>query len=212
MSSDTPAPAVPLADRTFRRVLLFFTLILVVIIGVAVASLRNLSRAIATSDWVNHTHALVNELDAVQPTLAAAEGELTRYLLTADQRDHAAYQDKFADLGEHLEVINALIAGSPAEKEQFAPIASLLTHRAELATQSVRLKKAGDDVALQKLQADDADGSDHRDLARRIEKLRSQQVDLLTERDRASFLQAEVTRWSVLAGVGLDFLLLCGAA
>jgi PAS domain S-box-containing protein len=212
MSSDPDAPAVTYTDRTFRRVLLFFILILVVIIGVAVASLRNLSRSIATNDWVNHTHALVNELDALQPTLAAAEGELTRYLLTADQHDHTAYQDRFADLGEHLEVINALIAGSPEEKELFAPIASLLTRRAELATQAVRLKKAGDDAALQKLQADDADGGDHRDLARRIEKLREKQIGLLTDRDRASFLQAEVTRWTVLAGVGLDFLLLCGAA
>ena len=35
---------------------------------------------------------------------------------------------------------------------------------------------------------------------------------MLSERDRASFVQAEVARWSVLAGVVLDFLLLCGAA
>ena len=212
MSSDTQPPVAPYADRTFRRVLFFFTLILVVLIGVVVASLQNLNRSIATSDWVNHTHALINELDALQPTLAAAEGELTRYLLTSDQRDHAAYQDKFADLGEHLEIITALIAGAPDEKELFAPIAALLTKRAELANQLVRANKAGDAAALQKLQADDAEGSDHRDLARRIEKFREKQINLLTERDRASFLQAEVTRWSVLAGVVLDFLLLCGAA
>jgi PAS domain S-box-containing protein len=155
---------------------------------------------------------LISELDALQPTLSAAEGELTRYLLTADQRDHAAYQDRFADLGEHVEVINALVAGSPDEKEQFATISALLAQRAMIATQSVRLKKAGDAEGLRKLQADDAESGDHRDLARRIEKLREKQTGLLTERDRASFVQAQVTRWSVLAGVILDFLLLCGAA
>ena len=211
MSSDTQPP-LPYTDRTFRRVLLFFTLILAVLIGVVVASLQNLNRSIATSDWVNHTHALLSELDALQPTLAAAEGQLTRYLLTADQRDHTAYQDKFAYLGEHVEVINALVAGSADEKEQFSAIAALLAQRAMIATQSARLKKAGDAAGLAKLQADDAESADRRDLARRIEKLREKQTDLLTERDRASFVQAQVTRWSVLAGVVLDALLLCGAA
>lgn len=211
MSSDTQPP-VPYTDRTFRRVLFFFTLILVVLIGVVIASLQNLNRSIATSDWVNHTHALLSELDALQPTLTAAEGELTRYLLTADPRDHSAYQDRFADLGEHVEVINALVAESPDEKEQFATISALLARRAMVATQAARLKKAGDTEGLRKLQADDAETGDHRDLARRIEKLREKQTGLLTERDRASFVQAQVTRWSVLAGVGLDFLLLCGAA
>lgn len=212
MSSDTQPPLVPLNDRTFRRVLFFFSLILVVLIGVVVASLRNLNRSIATSDWVNHTHALISELDGLQPTLSGAEGELGRYLLTGDPRDHAAYQEKFADLGESLEVVNALIAGNAEEKEMFAPIESLLAKRASLATQEVRLKKAGDTDALAKLQAEDAESSDHRDLARRLEKFHTRQTDLLTERDRASFVQSQVTRWTVLAGVGLDFLLLCGAA
>ena len=67
-----PHPPASLADRAFRRVLFCFTLILVVLVGVLVASLHNLNRSIATSDWVNHTHALVNELDALQPMLASA--------------------------------------------------------------------------------------------------------------------------------------------
>lgn len=211
MSSDQDQPA-QLDDRTFRRVLAFFALILVVLVGVVVASLRNLSQSIATSDWVNHTHALISELDALQPRLAAAEGELSRYVVTSDPRDHAAAQDKFADLGEGLDVINALIAGSPAEREAFAPIAALLARRAESASQIIRLKKAGDQEELKKVLADDSAEVENRDLARRIEKFRERQSELLSERDRASFLQAQMTRWTVLSGVALDFLLLCGAA
>jgi PAS domain S-box-containing protein len=211
MSSDTPTP-VPLTDRTFRKVLLFFTLILAVIVGIAVITLRNLSRSVATSDWVNHTHALISEVDALRPTLAAAEGELSRYLLTSDPRDQAAYQEKFADLGENVAVINALIANSAAEKELFAPIAALLARRADLANEAIRYKKAGDAGGLAKLQAADAEGKDPAELARLVEKLRGQQTDLLSERDRTSFVQAQMTRWTVLAGVGFNFLLLCGAA
>ncbi len=211
MSTEPPPPPVA-ADPTMRRVLACFGLILAVLVLVVVVSLNNLSRSVATSDWVNHTHALITELDALQPTLNAAEGELSRYLLTADQRDHGSYQNKFAELGEHVDVAIALVAGSPTEKQQFQQIALLLAKRADVASQIVRLKKGGDAAALQRLLAQDAESHDHRELAHLIEKLRETQTDLLSARDRALFLQAQTTRWTVLTGLALDFLLLCGAA
>jgi PAS domain S-box-containing protein len=211
MSTD-PGPPAFWGDSTLRRVLIFFALILVVLVSVVVATLHNLNRSIATSDWVNHTHALITELDALQPTLVAAEGELSKYLLTSDPRDHEAYQDKFSELGERVDVTTALTADSPSEREQFAPIAAILAQRAERASRISRLKRAGDAAALQQLLAEDAERSDLRDLARRLEKFRNNQTDLLTARDRASFQQAQTTRWTVLSGVVLDFLLLCGAA
>ena len=195
-----------------RRVLIFFALILAVLVFVVVASLHNLNRSVATNDWVNHTHALITELDALQPTLAAAEGSLSKYLLTSDPRDHEAYQDKFSELGERVDVTTALAADSPQDREQFVPIAALLAGRAELAGSIARLKKAGDPAALQQLLADDAERNDLRELARRIEKFRENQTTLLSARDRTSYLQAQTTRWTVLSGVLLDFLLLCGAA
>ncbi len=211
MSSD-PAPLTESDHRNFRRVLAFFILILVVLVGVVVASLRNLNRSIATADWVNHTHALITELDSLQPLLAAAEGDLSRYLLTSDQRDHVDYQDKFAQLGESINVVNALIAGSPDEQALFAPIAAILTRRAELANRIVQLKKTGDTDTLKKLLSDDAESNERRELARAVEKFREKQAELLSDRDRLSYIQAETTRWTVLSGVVLDFLLLCGAA
>ena len=114
-----------------RRVLACFGLILAVLVLVVGVSLNNLNRTVTSSDWVNHTHALITELDTLQPTLAAAEGGLSRFLVTADQRDHSAYQDKFAELGEHTDVAIALTAGSPAEQQQFQQIALLLAKRAE---------------------------------------------------------------------------------
>lgn len=211
MSTD-PSPPSFLADRTLRRVLAFFAVIAAVLVAVVAASLHNLNRSIATSDWVNHTHALLTELDALQPTLVAAEGELSRYLLTGDSRDHAAYQDKFAELGERVDVAAALAAGSPEEAQEFASIAELLAHRATRASRISNLKKAGDDAALKELLADDPSHTDHRELTRLLEKFREHQTGLLSARDRASFQQTQTTRWTVLGGLGLDLLLLLGAA
>lgn len=211
MSTETPPPPVA-ADPTMRRVLVCFGLILAVLVLVVAVSLNNLSRSVATSDWVNHTHALITELDALQPTLNAAEGELSRYLLTANQRDHSAYQNKFAELGEHVDVASALVAGSPGEQHQFQQIALLLAKRAEVASHIAQLKKGGDAATLQRFLGEDAESHDHRELTHLIEKFRETQTDLLSARDRALFQQAQTTRWTVLTGLALDFLLLCGAA
>lgn len=210
MSTDPSLPA--LADaRTLRRILACFALIAAVLVAVVVASLRNLQRSIATSDWVNHTHALISEIDALQPTLIAAEGELSRYLVSGDPRDHTAYQDKFAELGERVDVASALVTSSAAESMQFTAIASLLSQRAARASALSKLKKAGDADALAQALAADAENRDHRELNRLIEKFREYQAGLLAERDRASFLQAQTTRWTVLGGLALDLLLLAGA-
>lgn len=212
MSTD-PTPDADQPDRrTLRRVLACFAVIAAVLVLVVIASLRNLNRSIATSDWVNHTHALITELDALQPTLASAEGELSRYLLTGDARDHAAYQDKFAELGERVDVATALVSGSPEEARQFAAITEVLTRRAGRASQISRLRQAGDAAALQEFLREDATNGDLRELARLIERLREHQAGLLVERDRASFLQAHTMRWTVIGGLILDLLLLLGAA
>lgn len=211
MSTESVSSPVSAADPTLRRVLIFFALILAVLVFVVVASLHNLNRSVATSDWVNHTQALITELDVLQPTLLAAEGELSKYLLTSDPRDHAAYQGKFSELGERIDVATALTADSPPEREQLAPIAALLARRAELASRISQLKKSGDTAALQKLLAEDAEHNDHHALERLIEKFRETQTGLLSARDRASFLQAQTTRWTVLCGALLDLLLLGGA-
>lgn len=211
MSSET-FPPTPADDRAFRRVLVFFTLILVVLLGVAIASVSNLNRAIATSDWVNHTHALITELDSLQPTLAAAEGELSRFALTGEASAGESSQERFAQLSESTEVINALVASSSEEKQLFAPATAILTRRAEVATRVIQLKKSGETAAVQKILSSDTSLDDRRALAAAVGKLRDRESTLLSERDRASFRQAQTTRWTVIGGVVLEVLLLCGAA
>lgn len=212
MSTEAAAvPAAPL-DRTFRRVLIFFALVMAVLASVAVVTLVNLSRTTATSDWVNHTHALLTEVDTLQPNLAAAEGLLGKYLATGETSDQAACQEKFAELGESVEVVRALVAGSPTDRDLFAPIQAQLEHRATQAAELIRLRKGGDQAALRRAIAADTETAERGDLARGIESFRARHTDLLSERDRSAFVQAHSTRWMVVTGLAFNFLLLVGAA
>ena len=230
MSTDSPSPPPPPAvpavlsatgtgrpppasvDPTFRRVLVFFLLIIAVLVAVVVVSIRNLNRSIATSDWVNHTHAVIAEANAIVAGLDTAEGSLRTFLLTGDNRDHAAYRDAYSALAEHVDVARALTRQEPSTAEQFARIESLLQDRADFARSLVRAKQSGSAEALQKLLATDADRTGVSDIRRLMQRLTLDQTNLLTTRDRAAFQQAETTRWTVITGLILDLMLLAGAA
>lgn len=197
---------------TYRRFLAFLLLILAVLVFVAVESLRNLNRAIATSDWVNHTHAVISEADAIVSSLQEAEGALRTYLLTGDRRDRDSCQGAFSDLAGHVEVARALTKSAPAQYQQVTQIESLLEQRAGLARELLQARQAGATEKLQQLLAGDAGGSAVHEIRRCVQSFKDGQNELLAARDTASYLQAQTTRWTVLTGVALDFLLLCGAA
>jgi PAS domain S-box-containing protein len=89
---------------------------------------------------------------------------------------------------------------------------TLLTQRMEFARAVVTAREASQDAEIRRLLAADAGNEGSREIARTIEKLKDAQKALLTERDKTAFLQAQTTRWTVLGGVAINFLLLAGAA
>jgi PAS domain S-box-containing protein len=198
-------------DTTVRRILVFFALILGVFVVVAVVSVRNINRAVAGSDWVNHTHAVILENEALRSDLYLSEGSAHTFVVTGDAADRRAAVEALSDVSEHLDIMSALTRNEPAQKDQVAHILSLVDSRDEFIRSLLAAKRAGNMDAVHTLLADDAGQPALKDIERSIERLKQDELGLLTERDTVSFVQAQVTRWTVWTGVILDFLLLAGA-
>lgn len=211
MSIDDPE-TVGAGGGTFRRLLVLVALILAVLAFVVVASLRNLNRSIAASDWVNHTHAIISEADAIEASLQAAEGALRTYLLSGDPRDREACQEAFSDLAGHVDVAKALTKGAPEEAQEVLQFETLLERRAGFDRELLRARAGGPGKTVAQLLADDAGGAAGHEIGRRIQALKDEENALLAARDTASYLQAQTNRWTVLTGTALDVLLLGGAA
>jgi CHASE3 domain sensor protein len=96
-------------DKAFRRILVFFLLISVILVGVAVNAVRNISRSAVTSDWVNHTHEVILETQAVRSALHLGNAALRTYLLTGGPREQADAREAFGEMLEHLEILRALL-------------------------------------------------------------------------------------------------------
>jgi CHASE3 domain sensor protein len=199
-------------DKTIRRILAFFLLISAVLIAVAVQAVRNVNRSVATSDWVNHTHAVILEAEALRAALYVGDGAWHTYVLTSDARDLAACREALSNVTDHLEITEALTRHEPAQHEQIIQLESQANQRADFIQGIVAARQTGRMETVRAMMSADAGGTALRDIERKIEKLKNEELALLTERDNASYLQAQTTRWTVWTGVVLDVLLLGGVA
>lgn len=199
-------------DPTFRRLLACLVVVAVVLLGVVARALRNESRSVATAAWVNHTHALRAEAAGILASLHEAEAALRTYLVTSEARAQADYRAAFSDLAEHVDVARALTRLEPADSAKISRLEELLARRADLARELIRLRQDGPASDLRALLAADAGSEAVHEIGRLVERFRQEQAGRLAERDRASYLQAQTTRWTVLTALVLDLLLLAGAA
>ncbi|MBP6508874.1 MAG: CHASE3 domain-containing protein, partial [Opitutaceae bacterium] len=199
-------------DKTIRRVLAFFLLISVVLVAVAVNAVRNIDRAVDTSDWVTHTHAVILEVDGILTSLQAGDGALRTYVMSGDARDLAASRDALGQLEEHLEVAKALTRAEPAQNEQVLNLETLANARLEFSRRVLNARRLGETDNASALLAADDGFSAMGEIRRGVAKLKSEEMTLLADRDKEAYLQAQATRWTVWSGVGINFLLLAGAA
>lgn len=199
-------------DKTIQRILVFFAVISAVLIVIAIAAVRNISRSAASSDWVNHTHAVILESEALRSALQAADAAARTYAVTGDARDRAAGLTAVADAAEHLEVAKALTRAEPEQNQQFVRLEALAKQHGEFVRKLLAARQADNAEGVRALLAADAGGDALRGLQRGADKLKADEMALLADRDRAAFLQAQMTRWTVWLGVALDVLLLGGAA
>ncbi len=85
----------------------------------------------ASSDWVNHTHAVMLEADGVFSSLQAGNGASMAFLATGDARDQGPARAAFAEMAEHLEVAKALTRQEAAQHELVLRVEALANRRAE---------------------------------------------------------------------------------
>jgi CHASE3 domain sensor protein len=197
-------------DKTIRRIIAFFLVVAAVLVVVALLAGRNISRSTATSDWVNHTHAVILESQEMVSALNAGNAALRTYLLTGEVRDQAVAQQAFNEMVEHAEILQALTKDDPAARAEVTELVRLGGERSTVARELAARRVNGVETPSALVAADVSAGSTA-EIQRRVERLKELQMALLAERDTASYLQAQMTRWTVWAGVFLDVLLLGGA-
>jgi len=199
-------------DKAIQRILLFFALISAVLVVVAIDSARNITRSVASSDWVNHTHAVILETNGVLSALHVGEAEVLAFVVTGEPRAATTSREAFAEMDEHLETAKALTRRETAQHDQVVQLETLANQRVKFAQDVMTARRAGQTETIQSLLAADAASDPLNEIQGAADKLINAEMALLADRDRASFEQAKTTKWTVWSGVALDVLLLGGVA
>ncbi len=207
-----PDPSRAVKDSFLRIVYGGFAAIFAVVLLVAYFAVRHINRSVAASDWVNHTHATIYEIENAGTTLLAGDALVRTYVLTGEARDLAAAREALAAHTEHFETAKALTRDEPALLQTLQRLEPQAQARAAFARQLGAARAANQTEEVRRLLAADAGTPGVGEVRRGLGKLRDELFEKLSARDRAAFLQAENIRWLVGSGVALNLLLFAAVA
>lgn len=197
-----------MSDPIIRRIVALFATVAAILVVVAVVALRNISRATASNDWVNQTHAAILELGSLRGSFLASDAALRTLLVTGSEQDEAACREAMSNLSENLEVLRALLRTDRASAPALERLDTLTEGRSKLTRDALAARRGGKPEAIRALVLADTAAGVTAEVRRIVEKLKTEQMALLAARDGEAYLQAQTTLWTVGTGVALNFLLL----
>ena len=112
-----------------RKVLLGFGTALLILAVIGGASWRSLRAASESSDWVAHTHDVLEDLAAIQSGVTDAETSVRGYLLTDDPRFLAPGEIAARDIPPHLDQLESRVADNPAQLRRARELSGLVRAR-----------------------------------------------------------------------------------
>ena len=194
-----------------QRVIGLFVVMLAILVFIASSAVTTIQEAIKSSDWVNKTHAVIIEANAVLSCLHAGDSALRTYLLTGDPRDQGAYRSAYSEMVEHLTVAEAL-THSGEEKElqnsQLLELETLISNRIDFTRSVVQAREKGGLDASRQVMAAHPDIEPMGKIQRLVKNITDQENSLLKQRDQDAHLKAQATRTKVYTGVIVNFVLL----
>ncbi|MBI5692327.1 MAG: CHASE3 domain-containing protein [Verrucomicrobia bacterium] len=199
-------------DKLALRLAALFLIIAAILVAVATVAVRNISRATASSDWVNQTQALILELGSLRAGFHASDAALRALAMGGGEQEAAACRLALAQLADSFEVVKALTRSDPAQSAIVKRLGVLAAGRETLTTESLAARQTGKLDQVRNLLAADVAAGTAGEISRTVEKLKQEQMALLAARDSEAFRQAQTTRWTVWGGVILNFVLLAFTA
>jgi len=200
-------------DATLKRLAYVFLFISAVLIAIALLAVRNIRLTAEASDWVNHTHSLIDRIDNTRSGLLRSEATLRAYAATGESGDLLTLNRALGDMRNEIDLA-LLMADEHSEPElhtRLQEIDALCKSHTALARKIVTARQADDAPALHREMGSFAGSDLGGEIEQGLAYAKSRLLTRLTERDTQLYLQVQSTRWAIWSGVALDLLLLGGA-
>ena len=121
-----------------RHLRLGFAAIIVALAATGVLSYRTTQLYVLTNTWVEHTDAVLRNLDLLGSTIQQAEADQRDYLLTGDARYLEPLQNAPGAVAERLDTLRHLTADNPGQQRRLAVLAPVLAAKLALMSDIAR--------------------------------------------------------------------------
>ncbi|MEJ1240786.1 response regulator [Chryseolinea sp. T2] len=131
-----------------RRNLLFgFSASLIILIITSIASYVSISNLLESSQWVNHTHEVIQTLERFRGSVTDAESVQRGFLLTGDRTMLQAYNEARTRAMEGLAVMRTLTNDNEEQRARMPLLNDIVVERFEYLDKSVKRKETNEIVS-----------------------------------------------------------------
>jgi PAS domain S-box-containing protein len=180
-------------------------LILLLVAGLSYRSGRGF---VETSEWVSHTHEVLQELEATLAAVANAQTTVRGYIITGEDTFLEPYHAAVPEVRDHLQRLRSLTADNSVQQRRLAALESAITEKFDSLQTNINLRREqGFETARQRVAS--GVGIKQMDRVRTlIADMKHEEEYLLTNRTRDFQLSTRKTTLTFSCVILLEFLLL----
>src|SRR5947209_11341668 len=180
-----------------RKLLPFaFILMLAFLVAMAWDSFSRTRELLSSQAYVEHTHQVLYELDAIQDGLGDAREAWLHYVLTPEKQDLDTFDDSYKEVWKRVARVEDLSKDDPAQQERIKQLQVWITEELKQLSDNLRTNKT---LLIYHSPATDFKQDRVRNA---VQKFKDEQEILLRERNLAAQNRAEEVERSVSVRVG----------
>jgi signal transduction histidine kinase/ActR/RegA family two-component response regulator len=185
-----------------RTLVIWFSVILIVLLGNIALSYRATRVIIENEQWVNHTYKVMSELDATLSTIIDAETGQRGFLITGIDSYLDPYNEAIVKVSDHLKSIRNLTIDNPDQQRLISILEPSVNERLGIIAETIRLRRQdGFETARSIILTNK--GRTAMDAIRKIiADMKHEEENLLHQRNAESDASAWQARWTYfIAGI-----------
>lgn len=168
-----------------QKILAGFIACTIILISVAIFSFRNSEKFVETSQWVNHTHEVINEFEQIFSSSLDIESSSRGFIITGNEVFLQPYNNAITRIGEHLDKVKNLTIDNPVQQRNIADLQKQIELRRDFFENTIEIRKK-DFLKAQEIVSSGKGKQIQDEIRRLVANSKDIENKLLNERKKAS--------------------------
>jgi methyl-accepting chemotaxis protein len=177
-----------------------FGLVLVILLVIGGVSYRNSTAFRESSEWVAHTHQVLEELQDLLVHIVDAETGTRAYIITGEAPYLEPYETALAPANQDLTDLRTLTADNPRQQRRLDALEPLIKQRFDLSREMIDLRKNKGVDEASKLLKTDKEKIVTDEIRKVVGEMQSEENELLKQRSAEENSRAHSTELTIVLG------------